>query len=482
MINQEPALILVVDDNEMNRDLLARRLERQGHQPVLAENGLVALEQIKANHFDLILLDIMMPIMNGYEVLERVKSNPEWRDIPIIVISAADDMESIVRCIELGAEDYLPKPYNTMLLKARISASLEKKNLRDMEKAYMAEMAILQEIDRGLNASLDAARVMEFTLGWALRYSGGQAGFMGTFRDGRLQVITSQGYTYELPKDNRTLIWDELPAVPLAVESGKTAFITNTAGAGILNKAQSQLAIPFTRNKEVMAMLIIENDTPKEWDTATLTFLNRLSDHAALAITNAQMYAAVQAADLAKSEFVSFISHELKIPMTSIKGYADLLLTGGFGDVSEMQKRFLHTIRANVDRMTRLVSDLTDISRIETGHLRLEMTPISFDEIVDEVVQSTRGQIEDKAQILELALPPNLPLINGDRMRLIQILTNLVSNANKYTPENGRITLSANIASEIPAEGTPVGKVSTHNPIRLPIRVLRSASRFSRAK
>ncbi len=118
--------ILVVDDNEMNRDMLSRRMERQGYAVTTAENGEVALRQLAAQQFDLILLDVMMPILNGYEVLERVKNDDRWRDIPVIMISAVDDLDSVVKCIELGAEDYLFKPFNPVLLKARISASLER--------------------------------------------------------------------------------------------------------------------------------------------------------------------------------------------------------------------------------------------------------------------------------------------------------------------------------------------------------------------
>ncbi|MCA9973133.1 MAG: response regulator, partial [Anaerolineales bacterium] len=190
----ESALVLVVDDNEMNRDLLRRRLQRQQYRVEVAENGLAALEKMRSRPVDIVLLDIMMPVMDGFEVLARLKGNAEWRDVPVIIISAADDMDSIVRGIELGAEDYLPKPYNTMLLKARIGASLEKKQLRDVEKAYLSEMATLQAIDRELNASLDLERAMALTLGWALRQAGARAGVMGQVVDGRFHVRACSGY------------------------------------------------------------------------------------------------------------------------------------------------------------------------------------------------------------------------------------------------------------------------------------------------
>jgi adenylate cyclase len=137
--------ILVVDDNESNRDLLSRRLGRQGHTILTAGDGRQALEQMRQESFDLVLLDIMMPGMNGYEVLERLKADKDLRHIPVIMISALDDLDSVVRCIELGAEDYLFKPFNPTLLKARIGACLEKKRLRDQEQAYLQQLKEEQE-------------------------------------------------------------------------------------------------------------------------------------------------------------------------------------------------------------------------------------------------------------------------------------------------------------------------------------------------
>src|SRR5690606_11959577 len=104
-----PARILVVDDNEMNRDMLARRLERRGYEVAVAEDGRRALAMVETGDFDLVLLDIMMPEVNGYEVLERLKAHETWRHIPVVMISAVDEMESVVRCVQLGAADYLPK-------------------------------------------------------------------------------------------------------------------------------------------------------------------------------------------------------------------------------------------------------------------------------------------------------------------------------------------------------------------------------------
>jgi len=136
-----PAL-LVVDDNEDNRYTLVQRLRRLRYTNVTtAVDGRQALEQLQARDFDLVLLDVMMPELNGYEVLERMRADERLRHVPVVMISATDQVESVVRCIELGAEDYLPKPFNPVILRARVGACLEKKRLRDQEIRYLQDVA-----------------------------------------------------------------------------------------------------------------------------------------------------------------------------------------------------------------------------------------------------------------------------------------------------------------------------------------------------
>lgn len=137
--------ILVVDDNAPNRDVLSRRLERRGLTTRLAEDGCVALDCLAEESFDLVLLDVMMPRKDGYETLLAMKQDESLRNIPVIMISALDEMDTVIRCIEAGAEDYLPKPFNPTLLRARINACLEKKALRDAERLHLAEIERTQQ-------------------------------------------------------------------------------------------------------------------------------------------------------------------------------------------------------------------------------------------------------------------------------------------------------------------------------------------------
>jgi adenylate cyclase len=160
-MDPEAGLILIVDDVEANRDLLARRLQRYGHQIKTARDGREAIACLNTETFDLILCDIMMPDINGYEVLEYLKADPNLRHIPVIMISALEDTSSVVRCIELGAEDYLSKPFNPTLLKARINACLEKKRLRDQEQTFLKQLQAEQARSEQLLLSILPAAIAE---------------------------------------------------------------------------------------------------------------------------------------------------------------------------------------------------------------------------------------------------------------------------------------------------------------------------------
>ncbi len=312
--------------------------------------------------------------------------------------------------------------------------------------ARVEELSVMQRIDRELNASLDMGRAMRITLDWALRQSASSAGFIALIEAEDGHIMALEGYDGEaLALDTAPSTW-MTPALKAAIHTGEAQLTSELSSDGqgkFHPEARSQLVIPIRREADVIGVLVLENPNPDHYQDEQLAFLNRLSDHAAIAISNAQLYAVVQEANIAKSDFVSFVSHELKTPMTSIKGYADLLATGAVGAVNEGQANFLSTIRSNVNRMATLVSDLADISRIEAGQMRLEFSAVSIPEIVEEVTRTTSGQIEEKGLTLQTHLPDGLPLVWADRTRLIQILTNLVSNAYKYTPKGGQITLHA---------------------------------------
>jgi len=151
------------------------------------------------------------------------------------------------------------------------------------------------------------------------------------------------------------------------------------------------------------------------------------------------------AADRIKSEFVATVSHELRTPMTSIKGYADLLLLGAAGEITPEQRRFLEVVKSNADRLSLLVNDLLDISRIEQGRAELDIRPVDMGELISDVIASLEGRRENEGRHIQIRaeVPPDLPSLEGDYDRITQILTNLVNNAYQYTPDDGTVTVRA---------------------------------------
>lgn len=306
------------------------------------------------------------------------------------------------------------------------------------------ELSVLQRIDRELNTRLDLDRALNITLEWALSQSRADAGLIGVYRDGNFKVVTVDGFNRE-----ELATWDgNNEWLQTAINEHQPCLFSKQSSQPyffISAQSESQVVVPITREDEVIAMMVLENHSQRSVDDEHLGFLSRLSDHAAVAISNAQLYEDLQEANRAKTEFISLVSHELKNPMTSIRGYTDLLLAGAVGEINDAQKNFLSTIRVNVDRMTTLVSDLADVSRIESGRLKLEFSAVNLREVIDEVVRSQRNQIEEKRQVVDLDAPDDLPLVWGDKNRLIQIMVNLVSNANKYTEEGGKIEISCRV-------------------------------------
>ncbi|MGY1459242.1 PP2C family protein-serine/threonine phosphatase [Luteimonas sp. A534] len=193
----EQARILVVDDTEANRDLLVRRLQREGHATEVAANGHEALQWLRAGGFDLMLLDIMMPGMNGYELLERVRADAELCHVPVILISALDDTDSVIKGIELGADDHLPKPFNPHILRARVDASLARKRLRDREQLHARSLQREMDIARTIQAGFLPHALPE-AAGWDVaawfqpaRHVGGDFYDAYALQDGRMVLVVA---------------------------------------------------------------------------------------------------------------------------------------------------------------------------------------------------------------------------------------------------------------------------------------------------
>ena len=320
----------------------------------------------------------------------------------------------------------------------------------------VAELEALERIDVELNRSLDATKVAEVTIRWAIAKSGATAGVLGLVVGDppELHVVWKYGYgDDDSPEGAEGMIWPLDRGIVSRVLRTRRPDLTDDVNIDpsyipSLRRSLSQLTVPMLSGGEIIALLVLETNKLPRLNLVDLVFVQRLAEHASIALANAQLYAELTRSNESKSEFVSFVAHELKTPMTSIKGYTDLLLmSASNGQLDDQQKKFLYTIRSNTERMTTLVSDLNDVTKLQTNNLVMNLEPLQFENVVSATLLPLRRQIEERQQSLEINIPEDIPAVYGDQNRLIQVLTNLLSNAYKYTPEGGLIKVSGEIVN-----------------------------------
>lgn len=305
------------------------------------------------------------------------------------------------------------------------------------------ELSLLQQLDRDLNTTLDLEHVLNLTLDRMLSIYQGVAGAIALVdEEGEIFRSVTRGYDGTF---NEKKVSVQKGLIGQVIQSGQPHSAENVHEepnyiAANFN-THSQMTLPFVNKQALIGIIAIESDEMGKYSEDDLQTAVRITNHAATAIANAILYDKVNEANQAKSEFVSMVSHELKTPMTSMRGYTDLILSGMTGPLTDQQQNFLEIMSANIRRMSQQIQDLTDISRIETRQLHIELAPISFVSVVNETMQTVKGFCDDKEIDIHLELPEELPHIMADKGRMVQVLTNLLSNACKYSPPATEVTL-----------------------------------------
>lgn len=346
------------------------------------------------------------------------------------------------------------KPEDLALLEAFANqAAMAIENARLFQQTDQAlarrveELTVLQRIDQELNRSLDLNQVLSLALDWAIRLTNADGGSIGLMQadeetgEAYLQLLVSWG---EAGAQEGQRIPAGHPILAQVLASGVGVHTTQVTPEQAIDAtaAVAQLAVPIKREGEIIGLICLESYRRSVNFTAEdMVFVSRLADRSAVAIENSRLYEAVQAANEAKNAFISIVTHELRIPMTSIRGYTDLLLGQMMGPLNEAQTGFLQTVRRNLDRMNVLIRDLSDINRIETGRMKFDLAYFPLEAVVQHVVGDLQEAIETRQQQLVVDIPAGLLPVYGDRTRVGQVLTNLISNANKYTPEQGQLTV-----------------------------------------
>ncbi|HFE66137.1 MAG TPA: GAF domain-containing sensor histidine kinase [Chloroflexi bacterium] len=310
------------------------------------------------------------------------------------------------------------------------------------------ELSLFQRIDQQLNKSLELNRVLGLSLNWAIALTnadGGSIGLIETAKESEseekyLRLLVYRGA--DQSNEARVVPFDH-PVLRDVLAANESVLTVGVSAEESIDgtPANVQLAVPIRQDGRPIGLITLETQHANEIDREDVAFVERLADRAAVAIKNARLYEEIHAANKAKSEFVSLVAHELRVPMTSIKGYTDLMNSGMAGPLSDMQKEFLTVIKRNLERMSSLIRDLSDINRIESGRMKFDFQDFDLQTIVDDVLGSLRERIEARNQTLVVEMGEGLTAVYADPTRIAQVLANLVSNANKYTPDGGQITV-----------------------------------------
>ena len=433
--------ILVVDDSQPVREFIVQALASQeGFTTLEASDGVEGLEMALADAPDLILLDLEMPRFNGFQVLDALRV--QQADIPVILITSHGSEAITVEHFRKGVKDCLIKPFTAEQMQTAIERALAEACLHREKEALTQRLAAANEQLRGVVRELDTLyrvgksatallsrkQLLERILDAAFYVTEAEeAGLM--LVDAESGEVRTEIYRQRVPGGTHQ------PARRSAEE-----LAAEVVRSGEVAGSETMLCAPLKSGERATGVLAVANCmSGQPFSGRARQLLIGLADCAAIAFENAHLREKVRQADQTRSEFISFVTHELRTPMTSIRGYADLLAQGSIGPLEPQQKEFIGTIIRNVERMQVLVSDLRDMTRIETGQVNLEVRPLRVTEALESALRATRPQIEARSQQLAVEVAENTPLVRADPARLVQILTNLLSNANKYTPKGGQI-------------------------------------------
>ena len=332
----------------------------------------------------------------------------------------------------------------TAIENARLFTQTDQQLARRVE-----ELSLFQRIDQQLNQSLDLNRVLSLSLNWAIALTNADGGSIGLLEqvseESDEQLLRLMVYRGVQEPNAAHIVQKDHPVLKQVLSGSKSVVIRNVSQDESIDgtPATVQLAVPIQQNGIIAGLITLESQHMEDMSREDTAFVERLADRAAVAINNSRLYQQIQFANNAKSEFVSLVTHELRLPMTSIKGYTDLINSGMAGPVNDQQRQFLDVIRRNLERMSALISDLSDINRIESGRMAFDLQDFELNRVVEDVVDNFRKQIVNRNQKIAIEIPEDLPPVHADPNRITQVVTNLVSNAHKYTPDGGTIIVRA---------------------------------------
>jgi signal transduction histidine kinase/DNA-binding response OmpR family regulator len=492
--------ILIVDDTAENLRLLSAMLTQQGYQVRSAINGKLALTAVDAELPDLILLDINMPYMNGYEVCQHLKENPRTREIPVIFISVVDEPLDKVRAFTVGAIDFITKPFHIEEVLIRIQTQLSVRQLQvqlqrmndqleqqvrdrtaELRKALEFE-ALLKRITDQVRDSLDEDQILQTAVEVVGMGLGVECCSAGLYNQGKTTEIIAREYTASVsPSKEKMLLIANIPAAEvhqqLLQQQHQQFCVTIADPVRSTQISHAILACPMPDDQGVLGTLWLFKPKQEVFNTMEVRLVQQVANQCAIAVRQSRLYQASQTQveelerlNSLKNDFLSSISHELRTPMANIKMAIQMLEITLFktepqhtadmpldqSDAFQLilrepsfQKlnRYFHILQHECQRETDLINDLLDLSHLESTAKPLMPMTLRLQDWITHITEIFTERASSQNQSLNVVIPETVLPLTTDFSVLEQILTELLANACKYTPAGCAIALSASATS-----------------------------------
>lgn len=469
--------ILIIDDDKDFIEIIRRNLEKLGYEVSYAYDGRTGIEKTRRERPDLVILDIMLPEVDGYKVSRLLKFDTKYKDIPIIMFSSRHEGVPSLSS-EVGADAYIAKTADAKELFEKIESLLKEKASRalgikteypptpvlkevkdatvDELKSRIKQLVAINEVIYDINRSFEIdACVKKFIEKISTILTAEISSFMLLDKKkNELVGKIAKGVKDDIIKNARAKLgegiagWVAKEAKPLLVED-INKYPQFKAKGDRPYKTDSFISVPLMIDSEVLGVVNVTDKTDKTKFTKTdLDMLVSIANNAAISIKNSMLYEELKRISEVKSDFLGTLSHELKSPLLNVKGSIDLLLEDSYDMLNEGQRKFLSIAKNNIERLMRLIDDLLDISRLETGRISMRRDRLNISDLIRSVVESFKPVFKDKSINFILNIPSDEKMMWGDRDRLEQVLTNLLSNAAKFATKKGRIALSLEDSGE----------------------------------
>ncbi|MEO7511583.1 MAG: ATP-binding protein [Gemmatimonadaceae bacterium] len=434
--------VLLADDNADMRDYVTRLLRDAGWHVRAVADGRRALEEAVATPPDLVLADIMMPGLDGFELLRALRERENTKSLPIILLSARAGEEARVEGLAAGADDYMVKPFSARELLARVSAHVALAKLRaratmEIQAAHRQLSAVLEQAPVAVTVLRGPRHVYELTNPF-YRLITGNRPLLGRAVADVFPEVEAQGLIATLDEVYRTGVPFVGRGVPMAYDR---------KGDGVMVPGYFNFtSTPMTSESEIVGIITIATEITDEVN------MRRAAEEARRDADTARKEA--EEANRAKSEFLAAMSHELRTPLNAIGGYVQLLELGVHGALNPAQRKALSRVKRSEQHLLALITDVLNFAKLEAGRVEYDIQDVNVEAVVADAAPIIESQLAAKQIAYEVHIPAQLT-VRGDADKLRQILLNLLSNAAKFTSAGGRVTVDASAREEGPDGGRP---------------------------